>query len=751
MAEPLVISFAADTSRAQSAMASLTASIIGNMTAASVAMTGATANSNTLGGALGGLAQNAARAAAAVGADVKAISTATAGAAAAQGATLQSVTAAFTAAAVSSNTAAAGVKTGISTTSTAIGTLAAQLPVLAYLGAGAGVAAAAYITISTAVSAANEQLEKFTALGAEAEKTGLGVEFLQRFKEAAKDAKIEVGEIDQALRHASQATTPKFDQDNAVQKQLTDIFATGFTGSFQSKGLADYLGAKDAETRVRAVVTAMQELKDLGISLAAVDLAEKVFGAATAERIRSGRLDIDAIAEALDRQRDDLISQEQVTTATDFKDRLNDAYEEISKVLNTSFAAVEAGKGINNVWLAIVETTAKAAVNAGTFLDNMLKAARAGNNQSELYPRQRQEGEGSLGADLGAVAGRSSRGRTLYDSPIGPERPGGFITDPPSPPRRPLDFYREDAKPKVARESRGGAGATDPIETFVNSLQKSAAAAKAEAENFDKSNTEKRIAIELAKAGEIATQNGTTLTEAQTNAIRSAATQAAAYKDKLADLEQQQRQGAEAARFFGSTLADAFGDAIIDGRSFGDVLSGLIKTLERSALQAAFTGQGPLAGLFGTATAASAGSNAVGGLAGFLAGGFGSGGAPVQGPTLSGATLDQAGGGLGSLLGFFGSLFRANGGPVEAGRAYTVGEMGREMFVPSQNGQIVPIGRGDGSGGGQSIDNSRSYQIDARGAQMGVAQQITAALQQYDAQLNRTLGPRMNSYRQRHG
>lgn len=97
-----------------------------------------------------------------------------------------------------------------------------------------------------------------------------------------------------------------------------------------------------------------------------------------------------------------------------------------------------------------------------------------------------------------------------------------------------------------------------------------------------------------------------------------------------------------------------------------------------------------------------------------------------------------------------GSFFRANGGPVEAGRAYTVGEMGREMFVPSQNGQIVPIGRGDGSGGAQSIDNSRSYQIDARGAQMGVAQQITAALQQYDGQLNRTLGSRVDANRRRY-
>ncbi len=59
----------------------------------------------------------------------------------------------------------------------------------------------------------------------------------------------------------------------------------------------------------------------------------------------------------------------------------------------------------------------------------------------------------------------------------------------------------------------------------------------------------------------------------------------------------------------------------------------------------------------------------------------------------------------------------------------------------------MPIAAGDGSGGGQSIDNSRAYSIDASGAQHGVAEQITAALHQYDAWLNRTLGARVDANR----
>ena len=58
----------------------------------------------------------------------------------------------------------------------------------------------------------------------------------------------------------------------------------------------------------------------------------------------------------------------------------------------------------------------------------------------------------------------------------------------------------------------------------------------------------------------------------------------------------------------------------------------------------------------------------------------------------------------------FGSLFggfRASGGPVEAGRAYITGEAGRELFIPSVSGSIVPnhqlgsfsTGRSSSSGG----------------------------------------------------
>ena len=245
---------------------------------------------------------------------------------------------------------------------------------------------------------------------------------------------------------------------------------------------------------------------------------------------------------------------------------------------------------------------------------------------------------------------------------VRPERPSGFIPDPPAPPRRPLSFFTERAPERPARQSGGDTAVADPVETFVHQLEKSAAAVKAEAEAFGKSNSEKQVAIQLARAQEIASQNGRTLTDAETASITRAATATATYRDRILDLEQAQRETAETARYFGDTIANSLADAIFNGRKFSDILHSLEAQFSRAALQAILTGQGPLASFFGTAPPASAGPNAVGGLAGAF-----------------NESAEQ--------------LFRANGGPVEAGRAYTVGEMGRELFIPNQSGRMVPIER----------------------------------------------------------
>jgi hypothetical protein len=55
---------------------------------------------------------------------------------------------------------------------------------------------------------------------------------------------------------------------------------------------------------------------------------------------------------------------------------------------------------------------------------------------------------------------------------------------------------------------------------------------------------------------------------------------------------------------------------------------------------------------------------------------------------------------------------RANGGPVNGGTSYVVGERGPELFVPNTSGTIIPNG---GGGGGSTINLTVNGAIDAEG------------------------------------
>lgn len=122
------------------------------------------------------------------------------------------------------------------------------------------------------------------------------------------------------------------------------------------------------------------------------------------------------------------------------------------------------------------------------------------------------------------------------------------------------------------------------------------------------------------------------------------------------DAERAHRRAAEAQRYFGDAATNALTDLAIEGRSATEVFENLTKSILKAATQAALMGTGPLAGLFG-----------------------------------SPANSNGSGGGiLGSLLGGLNPTGRAGGGPVKAGTPYTVGESGRETFVPTSPGRIIP-------------------------------------------------------------
>ncbi len=90
------------------------------------------------------------------------------------------------------------------------------------------------------------------------------------------------------------------------------------------------------------------------------------------------------------------------------------------------------------------------------------------------------------------------------------------------------------------------------------------------------------------------------------------------------------------------------------------------------------------------------------------------------------AALGGGGAGGGFLSALFGG-FRAGGGPVQAGRAYVVGERRPELFVPSQSGHIVPsIPKGAMAPNGPSgLDISVGVDVDQSGNIMPFVTQVS--------------------------
>lgn len=118
----------------------------------------------------------------------------------------------------------------------------------------------------------------------------------------------------------------------------------------------------------------------------------------------------------------------------------------------------------------------------------------------------------------------------------------------------------------------------------------------------------------------------------------------------------------------GLTFASAFGEAIVEGGKFRDLLQGLLRDILQIAAQTFITKP----------------------LGGFFSGLFNSFGGP-----------------------------KAAGGPVAAGTGYLVGEQGPELFVPHVSGHIIP------NGAGGVVMN---YNIDARGADEARIMRIMPAI-----------------------
>ncbi|GAN52076.1 hypothetical protein ME121_6187 [Methylobacterium sp. ME121] len=733
-------------------MATLAGQIVGNMTSIGVAMSGGAANSNGFGAALQGLANNAQRAAAAVGRDVRNISTATANAATADRATLEGVVRAFTGAAAASETAGAGVRASLTATTSTIAGVAAQIPSLqTLLGVFLGFQAAKLVfeSVGASIEAARKHIQEYVQIGKDAERVGVGTDFFQRATLSADKYGLKVEQVVAALQKAREASEIRIGEGkdgsntSAIDGRLTQNVRAG---NLTAADKATFDNAGSQEAKIRAILDLIDKLRASQRDVAAFDLAGKFFGADFERQLRSG---VD-----LTNQLRDTLNSTSTTVAgvrivgADEVERANQLDAKAKDIADTfANALAPIQRDISNAVLdtyqaflsveAVIARVVQIAVNLYTTISGVVGKVR------------------DLVGSIPGIGKIITAGNPLtFLQEVG-KATGVIDPDVQGPPApltvkvRPKGPDRSAVLPSLhtPRGRQGGSESLDAVETLINQLEKARDTAKAELDNVGKTNVEREKAVALAKAEAAAREEvkkgnrkDPALDDDERSRVLAAAEAMQKYKDATEDAQQALRQTAEAARFFAQSASDGLADAIINGKSFSSVVGDIIKQLERSAITGLLTGTGPLAGLLGTATAASAGPNATGGLLGnlfgsALRGGGGSAGSPL--PGAQGPSLPSAG-----ILDSIAGLFRANGGPVSAGQPVTVGEMGRELFVPNADGKVIPIAAGGAGGGPQSIDQSRSYNIDARGAQMGVAEQITARLAAYDQGLNRSLAAR---------
>lgn len=552
---------------------------------------------------------------------------------------------------------------------------------------------ATLVVAQAAIAGLKDELVRLREVAEKSGERGLTAEYFQGFVAAAKGAEDRVKALESALSHAFQATKDSLNPNWSVWddglKKITAVeeamrgMRELFTADQSFSGLELFRSAGNQDQKIQAVLTAMKELYAIGQATAALDLGEKMFGAEFADRLRRGQESVDNLLDTVNRKvgSPEVLSNDTVKRAKELDDRLNDAWRTISERLKPDWDDLgNIALRIKGIWTDIIEAVSRykaASAERPAFRpydDQRPGEADAQNsadpnfaafgNPALLNQYRRRRGFAATGEQTSNEARALDTWSSLNDfSGAPPAEQGNAI---PLPRRRPLDA---PATPAPTKED------LDAIERMISMMERSNDVLKVELDTAGKSNAEREKGIALAKAHAAARSAGRELTDEEKNQVLALASAHATLSDRLKDVQQAQREAAETARYFGSLASSALADIIIDGKNADDVFQNLAKTLARAALQAAFTGQGPLASVLGFAAPASAGSNAVGGL-------------------------------LGAVTG----LFRAGGGDVKAGQAVTIGELGREVFVPDQDGKVYPIGSARSAGVTVVINNNPVFQ-----------------------------------------
>lgn len=553
------------------------------------------------------------------------------------------------------------IDVGQFTALTAVGVPAAQSMArsLAPVAAGALAVFAAFELVTGVVRSAREQIALMVEIADKAANFNVSPQFLQQFEGVSRNLKVTIEDLDGALQQAFRATrdvTPidlsKFETANERITQIefalrvyNDQLARA--ANTRLEGLVLFRDADNQEQKVRAVLTAMVELERIGQRAAALDIGEKMFGFGLVDRIRQGKTSADEILGTMEKLRasqDGLFSNELVRRAKDVDDELQKAEDRLSRALKPAWDDIASiVLTIKGYWADVVDLIAKAVEYVNSFGGSSQKAIPAVTVADNKPSR-------GTGAAPTRRATDSASGRDAFTSAV------------------------ENIEKRIATLR------ADTAATFQNA----AAQAQLRAE-FQELTALKRVdggvTQEQINAYEQFRKTMTASEALMASNIRLTKEQEAAFlnsshgirqatKDYYEAQDQLQKLNSASAQI-GSALSASFADAVVEGRNLNEVMSNLLNTFAKMAINSTFSS--------------------------------------IFNPPSSGGLSPFAG-----LLKGFGIPGFAGGTDYAPGGLAWVGERGPELVNLPRGARVIPNDVVRGGGGAMSI--SYAPQIDARGA-----------------------------------
>jgi hypothetical protein len=545
------------------------------------------------------------------------------------------------------------------TIGTVVGGFRTFLGILGPLAVGITAVKGVFELMGYATDLAKQKIEDFYNTADRAGKAGVSTDFFQRMTKSGEALKLTVDDINAALdKFASKSQARLGGSD--LDKRIAELTGAGnFAGNGNVSAISNAVGT---EAKLRATVALISDSLDKGERLAALDLAEKVFGSNIADNLRSNSTYLKEMLDTADKlAASKIVSDEEIGRAIDLKTRLEDA----QKVLSERFKPIQddlakLGMNYHESWVSIYEYMAKA-VGVGNDLYAALKEipdilARAGSAPfwTKLTEITEKLGLNSDPASLGIT----SIGTTGEGSPANTKL-AGLLSNPAAVRKAMKDAI--DSETKVLGDKSQAPSTSpqtqvpirDPFEVALDQGNKRIAIVNAETASIGKNSEALERAKIVANLEEAAKRANAAagkelygITEATNPKIAEQADKMLAAA-KAAREQQAAFQGVQdALRYSGNQVVDILDQMGKKGANFGSIMANVFSNLSRQMLMAAITGEGAFAKLFGLA-----GTNGgVGGL-------FGAIGSLLTG---GGSALPLPGDGA-----FIGPVLRAGGGIID--------------------------------------------------------------------------------------